>query len=87
MQTLDIECPSCSEMLELDAGFAGGVCRCSNCGTLMTVPSDAGKAESLTRPTSSTSVGAGGMDSMGIPDPGPGRGSRGGKSKRGKKGK
>ena len=52
MQTLDLECPSCQEMLELDAGFAGGVCRCSNCGTLMTVPSDAGKAESLSRPSS-----------------------------------
>jgi hypothetical protein len=73
-------------MLELDAGFAGGVCRCSNCGTLMTVPSDAGKAESLTRPTSSASVGAGGLDSMGVPDPGPKRSSRS-KSKRGKKGK
>lgn len=70
MQTLDIECPSCGEMLELDAGFAGGVCRCSNCGTLMTVPSDAGKAESLTRPSSSDSVGSGGLSSMGVPDPG-----------------
>lgn len=50
MQTLDLECPSCSEMLELDAGFAGGVCRCSNCGTLMTVPSDAGQAERLSSP-------------------------------------
>ena len=51
MQTIDLECPSCSEMLELDAGFAGGVCRCSNCGTLMTVPLDAGRAaEQLSRP-------------------------------------
>ena len=84
MQTLDIECPSCGEMLELDAGFAGGVCRCSNCGTLMTVPSDAGKAESLTRPTSSASVGSGGLSSMGVPDPGRRRGSRASKSKKGK---
>lgn len=84
MQTLDIECPSCGEMLELDAGFAGGVCRCSNCGTLMTVPSNAGKAESLVRPTSSASVGAGGVDSMGVPDPGPRRSSRTSQSKRGK---
>lgn len=53
MQTLDLECPSCGEMLELDAGFAGGVCRCSSCGTLMTVPKDAGRqAETLSRPTS-----------------------------------
>lgn len=87
MQTLDIECPSCGEMLELDAGFAGGVCRCSNCGTLMTVPSDAGKAESLTRPTSSTPMGSGGLDSMGVPNPGSRRGSRARGSKRGKKNK
>lgn len=69
MQTLDIECPSCGEVLELDAGFAGGVCRCSSCGTLMTVPSDAGKAESLIRPDTSTSLGSGGLSSMGVPDP------------------
>lgn len=50
MQTLDLDCPSCGENLELDAGFAGGVCRCSNCGTLMTVPRDAGRAEQLTAP-------------------------------------
>jgi len=57
MQTLELECPSCGEMLELDAGFAGGVCRCSNCGTLMTVPSDAGKAERLSRPSAGPSRG------------------------------
>lgn len=84
MQTLDIECPSCGEMLELDAGFAGGVCRCSNCGTLMTVPSEAGKAESLIKPTSSTAMGAGGLDSMGVPDPEPRRSNRASKSKSGK---
>lgn len=53
MQTLELECPACSELLELDMGFAGGVCRCSACGTLMTVPQDAqqgGQAEQLSRP-------------------------------------
>ena len=50
MQTLELDCPSCGEHLELDAGFAGGVCRCSKCGTLMTVPRDAGRAERLTAP-------------------------------------
>jgi hypothetical protein len=53
MHTIELECPACDELLELDAGFAGGVCRCSSCGTLMTVPSDAqagGHAEQLTRP-------------------------------------
>lgn len=39
-------------MLELDAGFAGGVCRCSNCRTLMTVPkTSGGQAEQLVRPS------------------------------------
>lgn len=51
MQTLELECPSCSELLELDVGFAGGVCRCSSCGTLMTVPDEAGAGpEKLSRP-------------------------------------
>lgn len=50
MQTLELDCPSCGEHLELDTGFAGGVCRCSNCGTLMTVPRDAGRAEQLSAP-------------------------------------
>lgn len=35
---LELTCPSCEQILVLDAGFAGGVCRCSSCGTLMTVP-------------------------------------------------
>lgn len=49
---LELECPGCDELLELDAGFAGGVCRCSSCGTLMTVPMDPGreKVERLLRP-------------------------------------
>ena len=52
MATLELQCPSCSLRLELDGGFAGGVCRCSNCSTLMTVPEDpeAERAEALTRP-------------------------------------
>ncbi|MCE9590642.1 MAG: hypothetical protein K8S99_08980 [Planctomycetes bacterium] len=41
MQTIELECPTCKSVLELDAGFAGGVCRCSGCGTLMTVPTGA----------------------------------------------
>jgi len=49
---LELECPGCTEQLELDPGFAGGVCRCSICGTLMTVPADpsAQQAERLSRP-------------------------------------
>jgi len=38
MDQIELECPGCQEVLEIDIGFAGGVCRCSNCGTLMTVP-------------------------------------------------
>lgn len=51
MDVIELDCPNCGESLELDAAFAGGVCRCSNCGTLMTVPSAGqGKAEQLQRP-------------------------------------
>ena len=50
---LELECPGCDELLELDAGFAGGVCRCSTCGTLMTVPENPGRqgAERVLRPS------------------------------------
>lgn len=49
-KTIDLNCPGCDALLELDRGFAGGVCRCSTCGTLMTVPRVANeKAERLLR--------------------------------------
>jgi hypothetical protein len=52
--TIELNCPGCDTVLELDAGFAGGVCRCSTCGTLMTVPDDpsAKAPERLHRPES-----------------------------------
>jgi hypothetical protein len=52
MDVIELECPGCSYLLSLDRGFAGGVCRCSHCGTLMTVPADPSteRAEQLTRP-------------------------------------
>lgn len=51
MAMLEMDCPSCAQRLELDAGFAGGVCRCSHCGTLMTVPEQSHQApERLHRP-------------------------------------
>ena len=52
MDMLELECPNCKELLELDVGFAGGVCRCSNCSILMTVPENpaAERAEKLVRP-------------------------------------
>lgn len=51
-QTIALQCPVCSTELELDIGFAGGVCRCFSCGTLMTVPADPmhERAEALRRP-------------------------------------
>ncbi len=52
MDMLELECPNCKELLELDIGFAGGVCRCSNCSVLMTVPENPAseRAEKLIRP-------------------------------------
>jgi uncharacterized Zn finger protein (UPF0148 family) len=52
--TIELNCPGCGTSLVLDAGFAGGVCRCSTCGTLMTVPADpeAKAPERLHRPES-----------------------------------
>ena len=49
MDVIELECPHCGDELELDAAFAGSVCRCSTCGTLMTVPSGKGQAERVTR--------------------------------------
>jgi len=47
---INLSCPKCETELEIDDGFAGGICRCFDCGTLMTVPAKAnGRAEMLTR--------------------------------------
>jgi hypothetical protein len=40
-ELIEIQCPVCEEHLEVDPGFAGLICRCFKCGTLMTVPKDA----------------------------------------------
>ncbi|MBI1368915.1 MAG: hypothetical protein GC162_09715 [Planctomycetes bacterium] len=58
---IDLACPQCESELEIDDGFRGGVCRCFNCGTLMTVPDDpdANSPESLSRPDSPSSFGPG----------------------------
>ncbi|WP_428938254.1 hypothetical protein [Fontivita pretiosa] len=34
-----LTCTNCKSLLEIDDAFAGGVCRCRNCGTIQTVPS------------------------------------------------
>jgi hypothetical protein len=41
-----ITCTHCRQVLTIDEGFAGGVCRCQNCGTIQTVP--AGKSSART---------------------------------------
>jgi len=33
-----LSCTNCKTVLEIDDGFAGGACRCLNCGTIQTVP-------------------------------------------------
>jgi hypothetical protein len=35
---ITLVCTKCSTILNVDDGFAGGVCRCSACGTIQTVP-------------------------------------------------
>lgn len=35
---ISLVCTKCSTVLNVDDGFAGGVCRCSACGTIQTVP-------------------------------------------------
>lgn len=50
MSRLLVECPACGEPLELDGGFAGGVCRCAECGTLMKVPHGSGRASHTSDP-------------------------------------
>ncbi len=37
-----VQCSHCHSRLELDDGFRGGVCRCSNCGALLKVPTTSG---------------------------------------------
>ncbi len=38
MVSLLVQCYQCGKILELDDGFRGGVCRCSQCGSLLRVP-------------------------------------------------
>ena len=42
--TVVVQCFHCNAILELDEGFRGGVCRCSNCGSLLQVPKADGPA-------------------------------------------
>jgi hypothetical protein len=35
---ISLSCTNCKSVLEIDDAFAGGVCRCTHCGTIQTVP-------------------------------------------------
>lgn len=45
-----LSCSRCRHMLEIDAAFAGGVCRCQFCGTIQSVPKRAVAAEPAAAP-------------------------------------
>lgn len=36
---ISLTCTNCRTVLQIDDGFAGGVCRCQHCGAIQTVPS------------------------------------------------
>lgn len=36
---ISLTCTNCRKVLQMDDGFAGGVCRCQHCGAIQTVPS------------------------------------------------
>ncbi|MCC6581593.1 MAG: hypothetical protein IT440_14265 [Phycisphaeraceae bacterium] len=57
MATMELECPQCRQVLEIDEAFAGSVCRCSHCGALMTVPAKESERPSARRPERPQSVG------------------------------
>lgn len=46
---IQLECSNCKAVLAIDDAFAGGVCRCQQCGTIQTVPK-AGQKESSAEP-------------------------------------
>lgn len=35
---IELTCRKCRQVLCIDDGFAGGVCRCQHCGAIQTVP-------------------------------------------------
>jgi len=42
---IELSCGNCGQTLRVDDAFAGGVCRCNNCGTIQTVPSESRVAD------------------------------------------
>jgi len=66
MSEIELDCPNCREHLVLDQAFAGGVCRCSSCGTLMSVPKadELGNAQRRAAPSARPEVPAGTKSSI-----------------------
>jgi hypothetical protein len=53
---ITLVCTKCATTLSVDDGFAGGVCRCSKCGTIQTVPSQAAARSGLAGGVSGQSI-------------------------------
>lgn len=45
MERIELPCPSCGKTLKVDAGFAGSVCRCKYCGSLISIPDPLGLSD------------------------------------------
>jgi len=52
-----VQCYNCSNILELDDGFRGGVCRCSQCGSLLQVPKGSTSDAPKSRPAAPSAQG------------------------------
>jgi hypothetical protein len=52
---ISLSCTNCRTVIEMDDGFAGGVCRCKHCGAIQTVPSRLKSAKTLYKKTTRNS--------------------------------
>jgi hypothetical protein len=50
MASIDLDCPKCGARLQIDAIFAGSVCRCGDCGQVMNVPARDDASPQTARP-------------------------------------
>ncbi len=70
-----VQCYHCSTVLELDEGFRGGVCRCSQCGSLLQVPKNSSHdVQRAARPASPDGPGRPARPGNPLEDPGLSRG-------------
>lgn len=51
---IQVTCTSCKTLLEVDDAFAGGVCRCSHCGAIQTLPAASPDDQRAARPKAKT---------------------------------